>query len=191
MYTYIYIILVLFGNAFPATWPWWETAGAVLPAGSRGKASQNHPEHSSRQCWRYFQASVSQYIIKIDGKKLEILGLPRFHSAVISAVLGMTPRGWTGQILGVDFQEMGLSWHRRKDFRNGVWEGFWKMASELATAPKFTQPCVRNQRKELMSSSPSLGLGDWESLFLCSPSLGWLCCSRRRHSRLSTILEIS
>lgn len=49
---------------------------------------------------------------------------------------------------------------QKKNFRNGVWEVFWKMASELATAPKFTQPCVRNQRKELMSSSPSLGLWD-------------------------------
>lgn len=80
---------------------------------------------------------------------------------------------------------------RKTNFRIGVWEVFWKMASKLATAPKLTQPCVRNKRKELVASCPSLGLWDRESLFLCSPGLGWLCCGRRRHSQLSSILEIA
>lgn len=34
------------------------------------------------------------------------------------------------------------------------------MASKLATAPKLTQLCVRNKRKELVASCPSLGLWD-------------------------------
>lgn len=72
----------------------------------------------------------------------------------------MTPLGWMGQNFGVDFQKMGLSWQRRKILGVGCGKVFWKMASKFATAPKLTQPCVRNQRKELAPSSPSLGLWD-------------------------------
>lgn len=49
---------------------------------------------------------------------------------------------------------------QKKNFRSGVWEGFWKMASKLATEPKLTQPCVGNKRKGLLASCPSLGLWD-------------------------------
>lgn len=49
---------------------------------------------------------------------------------------------------------------QKKNYRSGVWEDFWKLASKLATAPKLTQPCVRNKRKKLNASCPSLGLWD-------------------------------
>lgn len=115
VYIYIYIILVLFGNAFPAlrrdcggTWPGLcclQEAEEKLP-----KTIQSTAQGSAEGISRLLYPNTSPRSMGRSRKSWAC----RVHRAAVSTVLGMTPRGWTGQIFGVDFQKMGLSWHRRK-----------------------------------------------------------------------------